>query len=104
MDKVVEVKGVKLLAAKVDGVDMNGLRDLGDQLKDKLGEGVVLLAAVNGEKVNLLAMATDAAQKAGAHAGNLIKAVAAIVGGGGGGPSKHGTGRRKRTRPRHRKL
>ena len=85
MDKVVEVKGVKLLAAKVDGVDMNGLRDLGDQLKDKLGEGVVLLAAVNGEKVNLLAMATDAAQKAGAHAGNLIKAVAAIVGGGGGG-------------------
>jgi alanyl-tRNA synthetase len=81
MDKVVEVKGVKLLAAKVDGVDMNGLRDLGDQLKGKLGEGVVLLAAVNGEKVNLLAMATDAAQKAGAHAGNLIKAVAAIVGG-----------------------
>ena len=50
MDKVVEVKGVKLLAAKVDGVDMNGLRDLGDQLKGKLGEGVVLLAAVNGEK------------------------------------------------------
>ena len=85
MDKVVEVKGVKLLAAKVDGVDMNGLRDLGDQLKGKLGEGVVLLAAVNGEKVNLLAMATDSAQKAGAHAGNLIKAVAAIVGGGGGG-------------------
>ncbi len=48
MDKVVEVKGVKLLAAKVEGVDMNGLRDLGDQLKEKLGEGVVLLAAVNG--------------------------------------------------------
>ena len=85
MDQVQEIKGVKLLAAKVDGVDMNGLRDLGDQLKGKLGEGVVLLAAVNGEKVNLLAMATDAAQKAGAHAGNLIKAVAAIVGGGGGG-------------------
>ena len=85
MDKVVEVKGVKFLAAKVDGVDMNGLRDLGDQLKGKLGEGVVLLAAGNGEKVNLLAMATDSAQKAGSHAGNLIKAVAAIVGGGGGG-------------------
>jgi alanyl-tRNA synthetase len=85
MDKVAEVKGVKLLAAKVDGVDMNGLRDLGDQLKEKLGEGVVVLAAVNGGKVNLLAMATDAAQKAGAHAGNLIKATAAIVGGGGGG-------------------
>ena len=52
---------------------MNGLRDLGDQLKEKLGEGVVVLAAVNDGKVNLLAMATDAAQKAGAHAGNLIK-------------------------------
>ena len=85
MNQVVEVKGVKLLAAKVEGVDMNGLRDLGDQLKEKLGEGVVVLAAVNEGKVNLLAMATDAAQKAGAHAGNLIKAVAAIVGGGGGG-------------------
>ncbi len=85
MNQVTEVKGVKLLAAKVEGVDMNGLRDLGDQLKEKLGEGVVVLAAVNEGKVNLLAMATDAAQKAGAHAGNLIKAVAAIVGGGGGG-------------------
>ena len=85
MNQVVEIKGVKLLAAKVEGVDMNGLRDLGDQLKEKLGEGVVVLAAVNGGKVNLLAMATDAAQKAGAHAGNLIKGVAAIAGGGGGG-------------------
>lgn len=85
MDRAVEVKGVKLLAAKVDGVDMNGLRDLGDQLKEKLGEGVVVLVTVNGEKVNLLVMVTDAAQKAGAHAGNLVKAIAAIVGGGGGG-------------------
>ena len=85
MDQVAEVKGVKLLAAKVEGVDMNGLRDLGDQLKEKLGEGVVVLAAVNGAKVNFLAMATDAAQKAGAHAGNLIKGVATIAGGGGGG-------------------
>ncbi len=85
MNQVKEIKGVKLLAAKVEGVDMNGLRDLGDQLKEKLGEGVVVLAAVNGGKVNLLAMATDAAQKAGAHAGNLIKGVAAIAGGGGGG-------------------
>ena len=53
--------------------------------KERLGEGVVVLAAVNSGKVNLLAMATDAAQKAGAHAGNLVKAAAAIVGGGGGG-------------------
>ena len=85
MDQVREVKGVKLLAARVEGVDMNELRDLGDQLKEKLGEGVVLLVASNGPKVNLLSMATEGAQKVGAHAGNLIKAAAAIVGGGGGG-------------------
>ena len=46
MDQVQEIKGVKLLAAKLTGVDMNGLRDLGDQLKEKLGEGVVVLASV----------------------------------------------------------
>ena len=79
------MNGVKLLAAKVQGVDANGLRDLGDQLKEKIGEGVVLLFGVNDQKVNLLAMATDGAQKAGAHAGNLIRQAAAIVGGGGGG-------------------
>ena len=85
MDQVVEVKGVKVLAAVVDGVDMNGLRDLGDQLKEKLGEGVVVLASAKDGKVSLLAMATQGAMDKGAHAGNLIKAAAAIVGGGGGG-------------------
>lgn len=85
MDQVTEVNGVKLLAAKVEGVDMNGLRDLGDQLKDKLGEGVVVLASPAGGKVNLMATATKAAIDKGAHAGNLIKAIAALVGGGGGG-------------------
>jgi len=85
MDQVVEVKGVKLLATAVSGVDMNGLRDLGDQLKGKLGEGVVLLASDADGKVNLVAMATDGAMAKGAHAGNLIKGVAALVGGGGGG-------------------
>ena len=85
MNQVVEVKGVKLLATSVEGVDMNGLRDLGDQLKEKIGEGVVLIASSNEGKVNLIAMATDEAMKNGAHAGNLIKAIAAKVGGGGGG-------------------
>ena len=85
MDQVTEVKGVKLLAAKVEGVDMNGLRDLGDQLKSKLGEGVVVLASSSGGKVNLMAMATKEAVEKGAHAGNLIKAIASLVGGGGGG-------------------
>ena len=85
MDKVLDIKGVKLLASKMEGVDMNGLRELGDQLKEKLGDGVVVLASVVDGKVNLMATATDAAIKAGAHAGNLIKGIAALVGGGGGG-------------------
>ena len=85
MDQVVEVKGVKLLASAVNGVDMNGLRDLGDQLKEQLGEGVIVLASSCEGKVNLIVMATDAAMKQGAHAGNLIKSIAGKVGGGGGG-------------------
>lgn len=85
MDQVQEVKGVKLLAVSVDGVDMNALRDLGDQLREKLGEGVVVLISGAEGKVNMIAMATEGAQKAGAHAGNLIKGIAALVGGGGGG-------------------
>ena len=85
MDQIVEVKGVKLLASSVDGVDMNGLRDLGDQLKEQLGEGVIVLASSCEGKVNLIVMATDTAMKQGAHAGNLIKSIAGKVGGGGGG-------------------
>ena len=85
MDNVAEVKGVKLLATAVKGVDMNNLRDLGDSLKEKLGEGVVVLASDFEGKVNLITMATDGAMAQGAHAGNLIKALAGLVGGGGGG-------------------
>ncbi len=84
-DQVQEVKDVKLIARSVPGVDMHGLRDLGDQLKEKLGEGVVVLASEYEGKVNLIAMATDGAVKKGAHAGNMIKSIAALVGGGGGG-------------------
>lgn len=85
MNQVQDVKGVKLLSTSVDGVDMNGLRDLGDQLKGKLGEGVVVILSNQDGKVNMVAMATDQALAAGAHAGNLIKGIAALVGGGGGG-------------------
>ena len=85
MDQVQDVNGVQLLASKVTGVDMNGLRELGDQLKEKLGEGVVVLLSEKEGKVNLIAMATDGAIAAGAHAGNLIKEIAVYVGGGGGG-------------------
>ena len=85
LSQVIDVKGVKVLAVKVDDVDMNGLRNLGDQLKEKLGEGVVVLASATDGKVNLMASATEEAMKKGAHAGNLIKAIAGFVGGGGGG-------------------
>lgn len=85
MDQVQEIKGVKMLASKVAGVDMNGLRELGDQLKEKLGDGVVVLISEKDGKVSMIAMATDGAMQKGAHAGNLIKGIAALVGGGGGG-------------------
>ncbi len=85
MNQVKEVNGVRFLASRLEGVDMNALRELGDQLKEKLGEGVIVLASVKDGKVNLMATATDAAMKKGAHAGNLIKGIAQIVGGGGGG-------------------
>ncbi len=85
MSQAVEVEGVKVLAVRVADVDMNGLRNLGDQLKEKLGEGVVVIASSQDGKVNLMAAVTDGAQKKGAHAGNLIKAIAGLVGGGGGG-------------------
>ena len=85
MNQITEVKGIKLLATAVEDVDMNGLRDLGDQLKEKLGEGVVVIASSANGKVNLIAMVTDGAMEKGAHAGNLIKGIAALVGGGGGG-------------------
>ena len=76
---------MKTLAVKLSDVDMNELRNLGDQLKEKLGEGVIVLASEMNGKVNLITMATDGVQKLGAHAGNLIKAIASEVGGGGGG-------------------
>ena len=83
---VQEINGVKFLATKLIDVDMNSLRTLGDQLKEKIGSGVILLASSEGnDKVNIIAMATDDVIAKGAHAGNLIKRIAPIVGGGGGG-------------------
>ena len=85
LDQVQEIGDLKLLAAELPGVDMNGLRDLGDQMKEKLGEGVVVLASEADGKVSLMVTATDGAVKKGAHSGNLIKAIAGCIGGGGGG-------------------
>ena len=81
-----DVKGVNLITKALSGVDMNGLRDLGDELKASVGEkGVIVLASEADGKVSLMVMVTDGAIAAGAHAGNLIKAIAPKVGGGGGG-------------------
>ncbi len=86
MSQVVEINGVQLIATKVDNVDMNGLRNLGDSIKEKLQCGVVVLCSAQGaDKVNLLAMATDEAVAKGVNAGNIIKTIAPMVGGGGGG-------------------
>ena len=84
-DQVTEIGGVKLLTMKLDGVQMNELRTLGDNMKAKTDDGVVVIASTADGKVNLIAMAGEAAQKKGAHAGNMIRAIAGLVGGGGGG-------------------
>jgi alanyl-tRNA synthetase len=84
-DRITEVEGVRLLAAEIPETDGNELRNLGDQIKEKIGEGVILLVSAKDGKVSLVAMVTEEAQKKGAHAGNLVRAAAKIVGGGGGG-------------------
>ncbi len=75
----------KLIIQKLDGVAAGELRDLGDKIKNEIGSGVILIISTVDGNVNLLAMASDDAVKAGAHAGNLIKSVAGAVGGKGGG-------------------
>ena len=86
MDRVCEVLGVKFLGVNIPNVEMNELRNLGDDLKEKLGSGVIVLASeVAADKVNLITMATEDLVKKGVHAGNIIKEVAKTVGGGGGG-------------------
>ena len=85
LNSKVEIGGVAVLAAEVKDMDGNALRTMGDQLKQKLGSGVVVLASGKDGKVSLMAMATDDVVKKGVHAGNIIKAAAAVCGGGGGG-------------------
>ena len=80
-----EIKNVKLILMKVEGIEINELRNLGDKLKNETNGGVVVLASVVDSKVNLLVMAGDEAIKKGVHAGNIIKNIAKLVGGGGGG-------------------
>ena len=85
MEKVREIHGVPFLAAHVPGVDMNELRNLGDDLKSRLPGGVVVLISDKDGKVSLVSMVSEEAMVKGAHAGNLVKAIAKEVGGGGGG-------------------
>ncbi|MGP4041764.1 alanine--tRNA ligase [Gracilibacillus sp. D59] len=85
LDDVQEVNGVKVLAKKVDVSDMNQLRQMVDEMKQKLESGIILLAAVNNDKVQLASGVTKDLVTKGYHAGNLIKETAKICGGGGGG-------------------
>ncbi|WP_144612473.1 alanine--tRNA ligase [Bacillus cereus] len=84
-DSVMTVDGVNVLAAKVNVADMNNLRTMMDDLKNKLESAVVVLASVNDDKVNILAGVTKDLINQGYHAGKLVKEVASRCGGGGGG-------------------
>jgi alanyl-tRNA synthetase len=77
--------GVAYLAARVEAADATRLREMGDWLRDKLGSGVIVLGAVLNDKPQILAVVTPDLVKQGYHAGNLVKALAQVVGGGGGG-------------------
>ncbi|WP_144698879.1 alanine--tRNA ligase [Fictibacillus phosphorivorans] len=85
VDEVQTINGVSVIAKKLSGVDMNGLRSIVDDLKNKLQSGVVILGAENGGKVNIVAGVTKDLVTKGYHAGNLVKEVAVRCGGGGGG-------------------
>lgn len=85
LSEAIDVAGVKLLAIRMDELDMNGLRNMGDKLKDKLASGVVVLASGKDGKVSFVVMATKEAVDLGVHSGNLIGKIAKIAGGGGGG-------------------
>ena len=85
LDRVQEIKGIKVLAAQAVAPDMDSLRSMVDLLRDKIGSGVIILGSAAGDKVNLVAAVTKDLLGAGLHAGKLVKEVAAVVGGGGGG-------------------
>ena len=80
-----QINDIAVICANIKDADANTLKTMGDQLKIKLGSGVIVLASGKGDKVNLIAMATDDVVKKGIHAGNIVKAAAVCCGGGGGG-------------------
>ncbi|WP_068791966.1 alanine--tRNA ligase [Brevibacillus laterosporus] len=84
-EQVQEIKGVKLLATQVSATDMDNLRGMVDELKNKLGSAVIVLGSVEGDKVNIVAGVTKDLMSQGFHAGKIVKEVATRCGGGGGG-------------------
>ncbi|MDM5199901.1 alanine--tRNA ligase [Fictibacillus enclensis] len=85
INEKVEINGVPVIVKKVNAADMNGLRSIVDDLKNKLSSGIVVLGAVNHDKVNIVAGVTKDLIPKGYHAGKLVKEVASRCGGGGGG-------------------
>ncbi|MGJ0848216.1 alanine--tRNA ligase [Tissierella praeacuta] len=79
------VSEVPTIVYKVDNMDMNSLRNLGDEIKNRLGSGVIVLASVKDDKISFVGMVTKDIIEKGIHAGNIIKEVAMKTGGGGGG-------------------
>ena len=80
-----DINGVKVITARMDNLDMNGLRNMGDMLRNKVETGLVVLASAKDEKVSLVAMATKSAVEKGINSGKIIGEIAKIVEGGGGG-------------------
>ena len=80
-----EVRGVHLLCAQMNDLDVSGLREMGDSLKAKVDCAVFVLATCCEDKINFIAMATPQAVQKGAHAGNIIREITKIAGGSGGG-------------------
>jgi alanyl-tRNA synthetase len=85
VNEAVNVNGITVLSKKVEAADMDGLRGIVDTLKQDLSSGIIVLGAVSGEKVNIVAGVTKDLLGQGFHAGKLVKEVAARCGGGGGG-------------------
>jgi len=85
LNNINEVKGIKVICGTVRDIDGDALRDLADKLRDKLGDGVVVLGSDLNEKVQFIAVASKSAIAKGIHCGKIIKEVAKIAGGGGGG-------------------
>ncbi|MFI3209584.1 MAG: alanine--tRNA ligase [Peptostreptococcaceae bacterium] len=85
VDTKVDVNGINLITAKFDGMDMNTLKEVCDNLRDKLSSGVVVLANVLEDKLNIVASASKDAVECGVHCGNIVKEISTIAGGKGGG-------------------